>query len=251
MKDNTNDINIEIGNRLKDCRKTAGLTQRKLAEMVNISVQHLSYIECGKRRLTADLAKSISEVIDVSLDYLLLENDFKSLHDQLQADHKYNEFMCDIVVKFFNFMDVRIDFLCSVEKSENYYPEKIYGNVFSPHWICKFNNGVTQRATLEEVKLSGKGVTFFKSELGHRCIDTIYLSQVEFAVFISDMIEYSSFLLYRLRNTLTGQKEDFDETLNYFSDSSSNLILNSDHLFVKKAQGGTISKETCKNFGDW
>ena len=73
------------------------LTQEALAGSLNISIDHLSKIEHGKRGVSIDLLLDISEALDVSLDYLLkgtihtslqmkdLIGRMQELHDQMAA----------------------------------------------------------------------------------------------------------------------------------------------------------------------
>lgn len=61
----------EFGYRVKLLRKERGMTQEQLATRLNISTDHLGKIELGKRGISLDLLLDISEVLDISLDYLL------------------------------------------------------------------------------------------------------------------------------------------------------------------------------------
>ena len=63
---------IEIGKRIKEIRKTNGLTQEKFADKFNVSVEHVGRMETGKRGTSMDLLVDISCVFNVSLDYLVL-----------------------------------------------------------------------------------------------------------------------------------------------------------------------------------
>lgn len=60
-----------IGRRVKKSRKGKGLTQEKLAELVDISVPHMSNIETGKTRLSLAILTNLVEVLDVTADMLL------------------------------------------------------------------------------------------------------------------------------------------------------------------------------------
>ena len=42
------EINIQIGERIKEARQKAEYTQEKLAEAINVSVQYVSDLERGK-----------------------------------------------------------------------------------------------------------------------------------------------------------------------------------------------------------
>lgn len=55
--------NIILGKRIKEIRKSKGLTQDKLAEMVGIDSKHLSRIECGKNSLSLSLLLKICSTL--------------------------------------------------------------------------------------------------------------------------------------------------------------------------------------------
>jgi len=87
---------VKFGCRLRNLRKQRRMTQEALAGSLNISIDHLSKIEHGKRGVSIDLLH-ISEALDVSLDYLLkgtihtslqmkdLIGRMQELHDQMAA----------------------------------------------------------------------------------------------------------------------------------------------------------------------
>ena len=60
-----------FGKRLKEVRKERGLTQERLADILNVSVSHLGNLELGKRGISIDLLMDISDVLNVSIDFLL------------------------------------------------------------------------------------------------------------------------------------------------------------------------------------
>ena len=64
-----------FGCRLKEMRKKHGLTQEQLAEALNISTPHLGNIEIGKRGLSVDLLIEVSDVLNVSVDFLIRGTD--------------------------------------------------------------------------------------------------------------------------------------------------------------------------------
>ncbi|MFR5844313.1 MAG: helix-turn-helix domain-containing protein [Oscillospiraceae bacterium] len=87
----------KFGCRLRTLRKRRRMTQETLAGALNISIDHLSKIEHGKRGVSIDLLLDISEAVDTSLDYLLkgtahtplqmkeLIGRLQELHDQMAA----------------------------------------------------------------------------------------------------------------------------------------------------------------------
>ena len=62
---------MTIAHRVTECRKKTGLTQTQLAELANCSSGMISSIERGARNMSYEMACSISNVLDVSPDYLL------------------------------------------------------------------------------------------------------------------------------------------------------------------------------------
>lgn len=63
-----------VGSRIQEARKEQGISQNQLAELLNISVSHLSAIECGRSNFGVDILMRITEVLKVSADSLLRTN---------------------------------------------------------------------------------------------------------------------------------------------------------------------------------
>jgi len=63
-----------IGQRIQEVRKDRGISQTDLAEQLNISPSHMSNIETGRSNFGVDIFKRITEVLQVSADYLLRSN---------------------------------------------------------------------------------------------------------------------------------------------------------------------------------
>ncbi|MDE7212735.1 MAG: helix-turn-helix transcriptional regulator [Lachnospiraceae bacterium] len=61
-----------IGVRVKRLRKEQKLSQEKLAELVDISVPHMSNIETGKTKLSMQVLVDISNALSATPDELLL-----------------------------------------------------------------------------------------------------------------------------------------------------------------------------------
>lgn len=57
--------------RLKEVRKSHGLTQREVAEQVGVNQNTYSYWENGKTRIDNLSLQRLAEIFDVSVDYLL------------------------------------------------------------------------------------------------------------------------------------------------------------------------------------
>jgi len=58
-------------NRIAQARKDAGLTSKKLAEMMEVDTTTLSNWESGRRQLTLERLTRLAELLDVSITYLL------------------------------------------------------------------------------------------------------------------------------------------------------------------------------------
>lgn len=62
---------MEFGQRIKEQRNKMGLTQKELALRLNIGHIHMNSIECGRKGCSIDLILELSELFNVSTDYLL------------------------------------------------------------------------------------------------------------------------------------------------------------------------------------
>lgn len=94
---------IDMGNRIKLRRKELNIKQSELAEMVNISNNHMSSIETGKQKPSMDIFIKICDNLQVTPDYLMLGtihkgNVSKNIVDSLQlCDEKDIELVRKIV----------------------------------------------------------------------------------------------------------------------------------------------------------
>lgn len=61
-----------IGERIKRERLRLGLTQRQLAESVEVGVPHVSKIEAGRENPSDDLLRRLADVFGVDAEELLL-----------------------------------------------------------------------------------------------------------------------------------------------------------------------------------
>lgn len=72
------DLNASIGLKIARLRKEHGLTQEQLAEKIDISIKHCSSVERGLSCLSLEKLIDISNLFDVSLDYLVKGTTFKN-----------------------------------------------------------------------------------------------------------------------------------------------------------------------------
>lgn len=67
---NSNKIKILLGKRVKELRKKRNLTQKELAEKMNIDQRNLSKIECGNNFITAETLSKILFALDIEIEDL-------------------------------------------------------------------------------------------------------------------------------------------------------------------------------------
>ena len=60
----------QVGERVWRCRTELGLSREKLAERLDISPQYVSDIEQGKKCMSMAIFVELSQVLEVSLEYL-------------------------------------------------------------------------------------------------------------------------------------------------------------------------------------
>ena len=66
-----NELNFEVGCRIRNLREYAHYTRELLAEKADISVQFLADIETGRKSMTVKTLKNISRSLHVSTDYII------------------------------------------------------------------------------------------------------------------------------------------------------------------------------------
>lgn len=64
-----------IGKRISQLRKNHGLTQERLAEELDITIKHVSSVERGLSSLSLEKMIEASQLLDCTLDYLILGKD--------------------------------------------------------------------------------------------------------------------------------------------------------------------------------
>lgn len=69
------ELNIQIGERCRSARETAGYTQEQLAERIGVSTQFLSDAERGVTGMSVNTIIKLCQILSISADYLLLGQD--------------------------------------------------------------------------------------------------------------------------------------------------------------------------------
>lgn len=64
---------VQIGQKIKNLRNEAGLTQEQMAERCEISTSFLGHIERGTRKLSLETAVKIADCLHVSMDALIMD----------------------------------------------------------------------------------------------------------------------------------------------------------------------------------
>ncbi|MBQ8135235.1 MAG: helix-turn-helix domain-containing protein [Clostridia bacterium] len=65
------DINIILGQRIRQLRKEKGYTREALAELLSVSTRFLANVEGGEAGVSISTLKNIALLLDTSADYLL------------------------------------------------------------------------------------------------------------------------------------------------------------------------------------
>lgn len=72
-----------IGQRISQLRKLRGITQERLAEELDVTIKHVSAVERGVSSLSLEKMIEISKILDCTLDYLILGEDYSNLSNKL------------------------------------------------------------------------------------------------------------------------------------------------------------------------
>ncbi|WP_244001837.1 helix-turn-helix domain-containing protein [Methylobacterium sp. J-088] len=78
-------MNFVIGLRVRQAREAAGLTQEKLAELVDRTKEAISNIERGVNYPAIDTLQRISNAVGMPMGYLLAESSGSRSLDELKA----------------------------------------------------------------------------------------------------------------------------------------------------------------------
>ena len=98
-------MNLEIGERIRIARKSRGFSRDKFSEMIGISTLFLGYIECGQRGMSLVTLQKICKTLNVSADYLLFGREERSSFDEIKnavadIDEKYY----DLALEYINIL---------------------------------------------------------------------------------------------------------------------------------------------------
>ena len=77
------DLKLKLGKRIKELRKSAGITQEKLAEMISMDITSLSKIETGRNYPQPDTIEKIARVLNIEVYKLFMFNTLSSREDYI------------------------------------------------------------------------------------------------------------------------------------------------------------------------
>lgn len=80
-----NDLYIDIGKRIHQLRKSQGITQEQLAEKLDITIKHVSSVERGVSSLSLEKLIEAGNILDCTLDYLILGKKNSNTFSKLPA----------------------------------------------------------------------------------------------------------------------------------------------------------------------
>ena len=72
------DFYLQMGKRISNLRKLHNMTQEQLAEVMDVSVKHISSIERGKSSLSLEKLVDLSDYFGCTLDYLIKGKSYNS-----------------------------------------------------------------------------------------------------------------------------------------------------------------------------
>lgn len=67
--------NLLIGDKIREARKRAGLTQIQLANMIFVSESYIALIEKNKRNPSTIVLSKIAEALNITTDHILFETE--------------------------------------------------------------------------------------------------------------------------------------------------------------------------------
>lgn len=97
-----------IGKKIKEQRIKKNISQEKLAELIDVTPSYISNLESGNRIASLPTMLDIVNVLDLSFDYLMLDN-LKSKNEDIQIDRDLLEFRN--ILKELNNRDIITEYL--------------------------------------------------------------------------------------------------------------------------------------------
>ena len=100
----TNADLVKIGQRIQVRRKQRGYTQEQLADLMNVSIQMVSNLERGNKAIRIDNLIKLSEILEVSTDYILTgketADDIGALNTRIEQLSERDRKMINLLADF-------------------------------------------------------------------------------------------------------------------------------------------------------
>ena len=94
----------EIGERISRRRKHMGLTQEQLAEKMDVSIQMISNLERGVKAIRIDNLVKLSQILNVSTDYILTgqkpSGDIDTLSKQISQLSSEKQGLIEVIISY-------------------------------------------------------------------------------------------------------------------------------------------------------
>ncbi len=82
---------VEIGGRIKAYRKSIGVSQERLSEMIDVSPHYIYEIERGIKSMSLETLVNLSKALQLSTDYILFGHEGGSVSLTEQLDRMSEE----------------------------------------------------------------------------------------------------------------------------------------------------------------
>ena len=92
-------MTLSLGARIKETRDSMGFSQEQLAIMLDVSRPTLTQIEADKRKLSPEELKKLSNIFDVSIDFLLSGKKDQKIVIPPKQKEKFEKLMLYILSK--------------------------------------------------------------------------------------------------------------------------------------------------------
>lgn len=183
-----NNLNKMRGLRLKECREQKNITQEKLGSETGYSVQTISYVENGKRRMSTDSARIWGNYLGVRMEYLLCEDNDMTVDEVFSKKHIYT--YCE-------------NGITDIFTEHDYLPMSVESDV-----ICKRIN--PHNGQEESIVTIEKHIILTPDD------EYIVCSGEEF----TDMIkEISDFALYKIQRLVKNSRQATESEIDYFNNT--------------------------------
>ncbi len=105
-----------IGTRIKTHRRKLQLSQMQLAELSDLSVPYISYIETGKKKISLKALVSIANALNISPDILLTDH----IKSEVNSDFSMSSILHDLNSSETIFIQDMLSALKMVLKTHNW-----------------------------------------------------------------------------------------------------------------------------------